>query len=209
MADVRSWAVAVDAESPEELAAAIVADLRADRGSRTVGTATLPALTNGDALALLASIRAAAQRYGVPAPFWPEGWYSALGYEQAGDKFKLDRAHVDAAAPDAVVEATIGALTDLVAELVTRGLGDDLELGIDTRPARIRHYANVAWDQLQRDRRGIKLPPVPVAPGLPPIQPPPIPAPDPGALLPRRPQLGGSALILLAALALLILGKKG
>jgi hypothetical protein len=207
--DLRSWALGVDGDTATDLAVAVLDELSALRG--TGGDRDLPRLTNGDCLALLGTLRDAASRAGAPAPWWPEGHYAALGYETEGDKFRLDRDWIDAPAADELQEATVNALSSTASDLDARGVPDALELRLDTRPARIRHLANVAWDQLQRDRRGmprpqpLPVPSLPVAPGLPT---PPVTVPIPAPVLPQLPGAGGVGVLLIIFAAAYLLSRK-
>lgn len=210
--ELRAWVEGVDGATAPALVGRAWDDLGGERGWTQDANGYSPTLDRASVMALLQGGRALAREHGVPFPGWPELWYATLGYEREGDRFKVSSSWQSSLAPVELVAATFHALDDVAADVEARHADRIAELRFDSRAAAFKHGAQVAWDQLQAERRGtlppgkVKLPGIPLPDGT---TTPPVEVELPATPLPElpRPNLGGLA-FLAVFVALAYFGSK-
>lgn len=207
-------------ETLQDLVDRVNRDLAVLRPAQT--GSTTPSLTHADVLSLLGTARAAVQTLGWyrKGPYFPQGWYEVLGYLAPGDKFRVDQAWRNRVADPALAEMGLLALQTAADELDAAGATGPASFDLWPEASRFRHYAQVAWDQLQSERAyapapsaptgTIPVPPLPVPiPGQPPGQTPPGKLPTiPTPIKPTTPSLRGGALIWILIVGLVYFGRK-
>lgn len=187
----------------------LIAEAEQINGRIEVSGVPYPRLTRAAGLAILQAFRKLRRAWKLPAGiFWPELWYSLLGYEKPGDRFIMTTAHAMGPADATQLEA-IWVYVDESTQELERKKAQPLMVVLDLTFAAYERTANEAYTQLKEDRRRATIPSLPTPPGVP--RPPPIdvpvPAPGPPLTGPPLPSLRGAG-ILLALIALAFLIKK-
>ncbi len=147
----------------------------ADLYSQIVGAATaaqgtdpasgLPIVTNGQALALLHTLRDVARAQRITVPLWPELWYGLLGHVRVNDRFLMTAVHAAKIATPDLLEATWKALERMCSDFDKLLGAAPIVVKVDQSWGGYKRAANDAWVQMQKDRLLVKPPP----PKLPPV----------------------------------------